>query len=72
MPQRMETKSALWKAKYLSLGGRITLIKLALTNLPIYFMSLFRCPSAVAKRLQSLQRDFLWHGREDKKEIPPS
>ena len=43
--ERMEKKLSLWKANYLSLGGKITLIKAALANLPIYFMSLLKCPN---------------------------
>lgn len=38
--KRMEKKLALWKANYLFLGGRITLIKVDFAILPIYFMSL--------------------------------
>ena len=62
MIERMEKRLSLWKANYLSLGGRITLIKAALANLPIYFMSMFRCPMEVIKHFEKLQRDFLWHG----------
>lgn len=39
--ERLEKKLSLWEANYLSFGGRITLIKAALANLPIYFMSIF-------------------------------
>ena len=36
--ERLEKRLALWKANYLSLGGRITLIKSVLSNLPLYFL----------------------------------
>ena len=36
--ERIERKLTLWKANYLSLGGRITLIIAALANLPIYVL----------------------------------
>ena len=65
--ERMEKRLSLWKADYLSLGGRITLIKVVLANLPIYFMSMFRCPLEVNKRIEKLQRDILWHGTGKKK-----
>ncbi|KAL4181976.1 hypothetical protein AMTRI_Chr12g273680 [Amborella trichopoda] len=38
--QRIQTKLDLWKFKYLSLGGRINLIKACLSNLQIYQMSI--------------------------------
>ncbi|RVX12905.1 putative ribonuclease H protein [Vitis vinifera] len=59
---RMRRRLALWKRQYLSKGGRITLIKSTLASIPIYQLSLFRMPKLVAKRLEKLQRDFLWEG----------
>ena len=59
--ERFRKKLALWKMQYISKGGRLTLIKSTLTNLPIYIMSLFRIPKGV-KVLEKIQRDFLWEG----------
>ena len=58
----MRRRLALWKRHYLSKGGRITLIKSTLASIPIYQMSIFRMPKSVVKRLEKLQRDFLWGG----------
>jgi len=44
---------------YLSKGGKVTLIKSTLSNLPTYFLSLFPIPIRVANRIEKLQRDFL-------------
>ncbi|KAJ9677832.1 hypothetical protein PVL29_022672 [Vitis rotundifolia] len=60
--ERMRWKLALWKRQYLSKGGRITLIKSTLASMPLYQLSLFRMPKIVARRLEKLQRDFLWGG----------
>jgi hypothetical protein len=46
----------------LSKGGRVTLIKSTLSNLPTYFLSLLPIPSSVASRIEKLYRDFLWGG----------
>ncbi|KAJ9686353.1 hypothetical protein PVL29_015315 [Vitis rotundifolia] len=58
--ERMKWKLALWKRQYISKGGRITLIKSTLASMPLYHLSLFRMPKVVARRLEKLQRDFLW------------
>ena len=41
-------------------GGRLTLLKSTLSNLPTYYLSLFTIPSHVANKLEKIQRDFLW------------
>jgi hypothetical protein len=46
----------------MSKGGRLTLIKSTLSNLPTYFLPLFPILVSVANRLEKLQRDFLWGG----------
>jgi hypothetical protein len=60
--EKIERRLASWKMMYLSKGGRVTLIKSTLSNLPTYFMSLFPLPAGVANRIEKLQRDFLWGG----------
>ena len=47
---------------YLSKGGKVTLIKSSLLSLLTYFLSLLPLPGKVAKRMEKLQRDFLWNG----------
>ncbi|RVW19996.1 LINE-1 retrotransposable element ORF2 protein [Vitis vinifera] len=60
--EKMRRRLALWKRQYISKGGRVTLIKSTLASMPIYQLSLFRMPKMVARRLEKLQRDFLWGG----------
>ena len=57
---RIQKKLAGWKGKYLSKGGKMTLIRSALSSVPTYFMSLHVMPVLVANRIEKLQRDFLW------------
>ena len=67
--ERMRRRLALWKRQYISKGRRIILIKSTLANIPIYQLSLFRMPKIVARRLEKLQRDFLWGGGRMERKI---
>jgi hypothetical protein len=67
--EQMEWRLAGWKKIYLSKGGRLTLIKSMLSNLPIYYLSLFPVPMSVANKIEKIQRDFLWGGMGDEKKL---
>ncbi|GJU17987.1 RNA-directed DNA polymerase, eukaryota [Tanacetum coccineum] len=47
-----------WKMKTLSIGGRLTLLKLVLGSLPIYYMSMFKVPLQVLKKMESIRSHF--------------
>ncbi|GJU97398.1 RNA-directed DNA polymerase, eukaryota [Tanacetum coccineum] len=51
-------KLSSWKAKTLSVRGRLTLIKSVLGAIPTYYMSLFKAPEGVIKRLESIRNSF--------------
>ena len=52
--ERFLRRLAMWKRQYLSKGGRATLIRSTLSNLPIYLMSFLRLPSLVSRRLEQI------------------
>ena len=54
------------EAIFLSRGGRLSLIELVLSSVPIYFPSLFKIPVSVAKEIEFFMRDFLWEGCDGK------
>ncbi|XP_016173366.1 uncharacterized protein LOC107615862 [Arachis ipaensis] len=58
--EKVESKLSLWKAKVLNKAGKLILIKSVLNSLPIYYLSLYKMPRAVANKLIALQRSFMW------------
>jgi len=59
---RVENRLAGWKAKCLSLAGRITLIQSTVTAIPAYIMQSARLPRSVCDSLDKRIRRFLWGG----------
>lgn len=59
MTERFKKKLSGWKRGYLSKGGKLTLIKSTLQNLPIYFMSFFKISSLTSERSEKKQRNFV-------------
>ncbi|XP_076898220.1 uncharacterized protein LOC143551730 [Bidens hawaiensis] len=57
-----KTRLSKWKAITLSIGGRVTLIKLVLESLPTYYFSIYKAPIGVIKKLEVLIKKFLWGG----------
>ncbi|MFS7900382.1 hypothetical protein Hanom_Chr00s109717g01807231 [Helianthus anomalus] len=54
-----------WKAKVLSIGGRVVLIKSVLESLPVYYFSLYKAPVTVFNKLEALIKRFLWGGTDE-------
>ncbi|XP_076958649.1 putative mitochondrial protein AtMg00310 [Bidens hawaiensis] len=58
-------RMSIWKAKTLSFGGLVTVIKSVMNALPTYYFSLYRAPDGVIEKLEKLRRMFFfWGGGE--------
>ncbi|GKB02539.1 RNA-directed DNA polymerase, eukaryota [Tanacetum coccineum] len=57
---RVRVRLSSWKAKALSIGGRLTLIKSVLGSLPLYYFSLFKAPMKILNLLESIRSRFFW------------
>ncbi|GKA87761.1 putative RNA-directed DNA polymerase, eukaryota, reverse transcriptase zinc-binding domain protein [Tanacetum coccineum] len=53
--QKFSSKLSSWKARLLSVGGRLSLIKAVLGNLPTYFMSIYLMPVSIRSKLESMR-----------------
>ena len=62
------TKLARWKRRHITFGKRFELIKSALSNMPIYHMSLFKMSAGVIKKPESIhKKNFMGQLRFEKK-----
>ncbi|CAL5412431.1 unnamed protein product [Camellia sinensis] len=66
---KFKQKSSTWKRRLLSFAGRLTLIKSIMSNLPIYYLSLFKIPMGVAKASEKIQANFLWGGSDLRRKV---
>ncbi|GJZ24056.1 RNA-directed DNA polymerase, eukaryota [Tanacetum coccineum] len=55
---KLKTRLSKWKAKTLSIGGRLTLLKSVLGASPLYMMSIFKVPKGVLKIMESIRSKF--------------
>ncbi|GKA09496.1 RNA-directed DNA polymerase, eukaryota [Tanacetum coccineum] len=67
--KKVTSKLSTWKAKTLSVGGRLTLIKSVLGVIPTYYMSLFKAPEGVLKHLERIRNSFFLGADLDERKI---
>lgn len=65
--QKLQKKLSSWKGRFLSLGGKIVMLKSVLSSVPLYTLSLHRMPVWAKKQMDSIFLKFLWQGTEEKK-----
>nr|KYP61675.1 Transposon TX1 uncharacterized [Cajanus cajan] len=65
----VQRRLALWENKYISLAGRVILLKSVLSALPTYFLSFYKAPTGILSRIESIFKSFLWGGKKDHRKI---
>ena len=56
--EKVEQRLEGWKAKVLSKGGRLVLLKSVLAAIPNFYLSTFKIPASIEQKLSSLMRRF--------------
>ena len=59
---KVEQRLEGWKAKILSKGGRLVLLRSVLSAIPTFYLSVFRIPASIEQRLSGIMRKFFWKG----------
>lgn len=66
---KVRTRLATWKTKFLSKAGRMTLISSTLSAIPAYYMQATFLPSSTLQDIDSICNNFLWGEEGGKKKI---
>ena len=61
--EKVEKRLEGWKARVLSKGGRLVLLRSVLVAIPTFYLSVFKLLVGVEHRLSGLMRRFLWKGK---------
>nr|GEX07624.1 RNA-directed DNA polymerase, eukaryota, reverse transcriptase zinc-binding domain protein [Tanacetum cinerariifolium] len=57
---KVSSRLSKWKLKLVSIGVRFSFLKLVLTSIPLYHMSIFKVPIGVLNHLKSIRRNFFY------------
>ena len=61
---KLAKKAASWKGKWISIDGRLILVKFVMAVMPIYQLLAIDFPKWTMKQIEKLQRAFLWAGSD--------
>ena len=67
--ERVMSKLAGWKARFLSLAGRSVLVKSIMSTIPNYVMQATVIPTHLCEKLDKINRDFLWGSTSEKRRL---
>ena len=60
--EKLKAKIQKWGASWLTLAGKLVLLKYVMSNIPIYQSSILLAPSSVISKIETLFKNFLWEG----------
>ena len=67
--RKFEKKITNWSLRWLSLGGRVTLVKAVLESIPLYWLSLAKIPKSILNIIKRRMFSFMWTGKKLKEGI---
>ncbi|GAU37373.1 hypothetical protein TSUD_22470 [Trifolium subterraneum] len=65
----LSRKLGVWRNRFISLGGRVVLLKSVMNSIPIFYLSFLIMPTKVWKHIVRIQRNFLWGGASQDRKI---
>jgi hypothetical protein len=69
LEKKIEKRISSWSHRWLTLGGRVTLVKSVLESIPVYWLSLAKIPKSILNRIRRKMFSFLWSGKKEKEGV---
>jgi hypothetical protein len=66
LEKKIEKRISNWSHRWLTLGGRVTLVKVVLESIPVYWLSLAKIPKSLLNKIRRRMFSFLWTGKKVK------
>ena len=63
---RIKARLASWTLKPMNFPSRLVLVKSVLQAMLVYLFFVLSTPKSILQGIQSIQRNFLWEGRESR------
>jgi hypothetical protein len=60
--EKISKRISNWTFQWLSLGGRLVLVKAVLQSIHVYWLSLAKVPTSILNKIQHLMANFIWKG----------
>lgn len=65
----LQSKMDGWKTNFLNITGRTTLAKACLNSIQTYIMQLHKLPISITKKIDKIQRNFIWGTTDTKRKL---
>ncbi|KAF7820958.1 reverse transcriptase [Senna tora] len=67
--EKIKARMQNWRAKHLSMAGKVTLINSVISPIASFFMQCIPFPVTVCNTLDKIQRDFFWWSNSENKKV---
>jgi hypothetical protein len=64
LEKKIEKIISNWSHRWLTLGGRVTLVKYVLESILVYWISLAKIPKILLNKIRRRMFSFLWTGKK--------
>ncbi|KAK1288113.1 putative ribonuclease H protein [Acorus calamus] len=67
---KVSTRLSGWKSWLVSMGSKVSLLQAVLSNLPTFYLSIFKMPKGIGYLIDVIHHRFLWNGTDSATQRP--